>query len=261
MNQLYGLERPDCSSISGVQKDRSSPRFGTGSDRDPSQHDLPYSQQSQYQMLQEGEYRDAPDPQYCGYRNLKDDSKNRNLHQICRKDAKNCFVESLKDSFNFGRVHFNFASYDLTRPTGSRQTGRVSIYISVGELLDLCRRMENNEILWTIQQARRTGVIPPPIFESLGGTSAWKLAMRGKQRLDGRSESRVMQVCVGRKADLVLSAKSGPGDESGKGLIVPKFGNTPENSVAVPMSYSLFCQLLLETRVHYQAWLCAQYKK
>ena len=40
----------------------------------------------------------------------------RNQYQIIRKDARNCFVESLNDAFGIGRVHFAFATYDLTRP-------------------------------------------------------------------------------------------------------------------------------------------------
>lgn len=260
MNQAYAPAQPGWSSIPNGQPQGYAPPQHVPEDNWNYGNTAP-------QYPQQGGYQNQQYPQQDGYQNQQqggcqsNGGQERNAHQICRKDAKNCFVESLRDSFNFGRVHFNFAAYDMSRPAGNRQTGHVSIYIPVGEFLDLCRRMESGEILWTIQGAKQSGVTPPPIFESLGGTSAKKLARRGKARPDGRSESRVLQIGVGRKADLVLSAKSGPGDESGKGLIVPKFGNNPENSVAVPMSYSLFCQLLLETRIHYQAWLAAQYTK
>lgn len=46
----------------------------------------------------------------------------RNQNQIIRIDARNCFVESLNDSFGFGKAHFTFASYDLSKPSGQRQT-------------------------------------------------------------------------------------------------------------------------------------------
>ena len=49
-------------------------------------------------------------------------AEERNNYQIARKDAKNCFVESLNDSFPIGRVHFAFATYDVNRPAGQRQT-------------------------------------------------------------------------------------------------------------------------------------------
>lgn len=46
-------------------------------------------------------------------------AEERNNYQIARKDAKNCFVESLNDSFPIGRVHFAFATYDVNRPAVS----------------------------------------------------------------------------------------------------------------------------------------------
>ena len=42
--------------------------------------------------------------------------EDRNKNQIVRKDARNCFVESLKDTFAIGRIHLAFATYDLSRP-------------------------------------------------------------------------------------------------------------------------------------------------
>ncbi len=54
-------------------------------------------------------------------------------------------------------------------------------------------------------------------------------------------------------------AGSGPGEENAKGIIVPRFGNRPENHVAVSLSFVALCELLLMTRTHYQAWLTAQY--
>ena len=48
-------------------------------------------------------------------------SEERNKHQITRKDARGCFVESLNDVFAIGKTHFAFASYDLSKPAGQRQ--------------------------------------------------------------------------------------------------------------------------------------------
>lgn len=42
-------------------------------------------------------------------------SDNYNNNQITRKDAKNCFVESLNDSFSIGKIHFAFATYNAQR--------------------------------------------------------------------------------------------------------------------------------------------------
>ena len=58
-------------------------------------------------------------------------SDNYNDNQITRKDARNCFVESLNDSFNIGKIHFVFASYDVSKPVGQRQNNNIHIYISM----------------------------------------------------------------------------------------------------------------------------------
>ena len=65
----------------------------------------------------------------------------------------------------------------------------------------------------------------------------------------------------GTKSDFLFIADSGPGEVNEKGLIVPKFGNKPENHVAISMSLESLSELLLVTRIHYQAWLGVLYNK
>ena len=67
-------------------------------------------------------------------------SDKQNLTQIIRKDARGCFVESLWDAFSYGKAHLVFASYDMNRPAGQRQTNNIHIYLSMTELLELCRK-------------------------------------------------------------------------------------------------------------------------
>ena len=131
----------------------------------------------------------------------------RNQDQITRKDARNCFVESLRDCFSFGRIHFTFASYDLSRPAGQRQTSQVQIYIPVGEFLNLCRKLECGELRYLLQ-SRKQSNDKRPLYETLGGTSAEKLARQGRPRPDGRSLSRTMQILCGSKSDLLLVAET-----------------------------------------------------
>ena len=50
-------------------------------------------------------------------------------------------------------------------------------------------------------------------------------------------------------------------ERDAKGLIVPRFGKKPENHVALSMTMESFCELLLLTRAHYQAWLSAGYAR
>ena len=182
----------------------------------------------------------------------------RNQYQIIRKDARNCFVESLNDAFEIGRVHFAFATYDLSRPAGSRQTNNIHIYIEVNEFLELCRKLISGELRYMLQSKKKAGE-STCLYQHLGGTSAEKLAKQGRSRADKKSLSRTVQLLPGSKSDFLFVADSGPGETNAKGLIVPKFGNKPENHVAVSMTFDAFSELVLMTQMHYQAWLTAKY--
>ena len=104
--------------------------------------------------------------------------KERNAHQIVRKDGKGCFVESLNDAFPFGRCHLTFATYDLSRPVGERQTNLVQIYLDCAELLELCRQAESGELLLRLQDKKQKGD-KTPLYQCMGGTSAEKLRRIG----------------------------------------------------------------------------------
>lgn len=185
-------------------------------------------------------------------------SEERNKNQITRKDARGCFVESLNDAFVIGKTHFAFASYDLSKPAGQRQTNNVHIYINVDEFLELCRKLECGELKY-IMQTKRKSADKTPLYQSLGGTSAENLKKQKRSRADGKSLSRTLQLICGSKSDFLLVADSGPGETDTKGLIVPKFGNKPENHVAVSLSFQSLSELFLLTKTHYIAWLSAWY--
>ena len=184
--------------------------------------------------------------------------ENRNQNQIIRKDARNCFVESLSDAFSIGRIHFAFATYDLSRPAGQRQTNNIHIYIAVDEFLELCRKLTCGELRSMMQNKKSNGD-KTPLYQCLGGTSAEKLAKQGRSRKDGMSLSRTAQLLCGNKSDFLFVADSGPGQTNDKGLIVPKFGNKPENHVAISMTFETFSELMLLTKAHFEAWLSVWY--
>ena len=97
------------------------------------------------------------------------------------------------------------------------------------------------------------------MLQHLGGTCADKLKKLGRERKDGKSLSRTMQLLCGSRSDFLLVADSGPGETNATGLIVPKFGKNPENHVAVSLSFDALSELLLITQAHYSAWLSAWY--
>ena len=159
-----------------------------------------------------------------------------------------------------GRVHFAFATYDVNRPAGQRQTNNVHIYIAVDEFLELCRKLDCGELRYMLQSKKKNGD-NTPLYQCLGGTSAEKLRAIGRARSDGKSLSRVAQLVPANKADFLFVADSGPGETNEKGLIVPKFGNKPENHVAVMMSFESLSEMFLITRMHYQCWLTLWYQQ
>ena len=185
-------------------------------------------------------------------------TEERNNYQITRKDAKNCFVESLNDAFEIGKIHLVFATYDPSRPAGQRQTNNIHIYIAVDEFLELCRKVSCGELGFTMRNKKKNNDTTP-LYECMGGTSAEKLVSYGRSRPDGKSLSRIAKIVVGNKTDILFVADSGPGETTEKGLIVPRFGNKPENHVAVSMSLEVLSELLLLTKTHYEAWLAAWY--
>lgn len=182
----------------------------------------------------------------------------RNQNQIVRKDARDCFVESLNDAFEIGKTHFAFASYDMSKPAGSRQTNSVHIYINADEFLELCRKITSGELRYMLQ-TKKQNRDSTYLYQHLGGTSAKNLYRQGRARADGKSLSRTVQLLPSTKSDFLFVADSGPGEETTKGLIVPKFGKNPENHVSVMMTYDAFSELMLLTKAHYQAWLTAWY--
>ena len=111
----------------------------------------------------------------------------RNIHQIIRKDARNCFVETLSDFFEHGKVHFCFASYDMKRPAGQRQTDSVHIYIAVDEFLELCQKLVTGELRHMMRQ-RAEQNDKSALYKYLGGTSAEKLQRLGRTRPDGKRD-------------------------------------------------------------------------
>lgn len=185
--------------------------------------------------------------------------KEENLYQIIRKDAKNCFVEVLNDSFAIGRAHLFFATYDLNRPKNQRYTNTVDIYLPMSEVVELCRKLETG-IFGAKVKEYKANKDSSSLYESLGGISAKRLKEKGKQRKDKKSLSRVMNIIAGQKADIMLIAESGAGEESDKGLIVPKFGDKPENKVVVSMPFASFSEMMLMTKMHFSAWLAGWYQ-
>jgi len=186
------------------------------------------------------------------------ETQNNNRDQIIRKDARGCFVEVKNDCFHLDKIHLQFVAYDKSRPAGQRYTSNIHIYIDVPQFLALAQEAANGSLHMRMQQyknERKTDAL----FEHLGGTAAKRLAYYGKSRPDGMSLSRVVKLTVAEKGDYFFTADSGPGEENKTGLIVPRFGKSPEQHVSVILTWRQLNELLFATVVHYKAWLSAKY--
>lgn len=188
----------------------------------------------------------------------------KNPNQIVRKDGKNCFVEVMSSAFDIGKVLMNFVSYNTENQTGSKITANISIYLSFDEFYRLCHditvtRSIIKEILTMAEAAKREGKrYAPQKVLCMGGRSAASLAAAGVSRADGKSLSRQMKICAGEKLPIILSAESGPGEQSDKGLIVPKY-QQPEQRVMIGFTYETIEELMLITKAHVDAYISAKY--
>ena len=186
------------------------------------------------------------------------EKQNDNRDQIIRKDARNCFVEVKNDCFHLDKVHLQFVAYDKSRPAGQRYTSNIHIYIDVPQFLALAQEAANGSLHMRMQQYKNERK-SDALYEHLGGTSAKRLAYYGKSRPDGKSLSRVVKLTTAEKSDYFLTADSGPGEENKTGLIVPRFGKSPEQHVSVVLTWRQLNELLFTTAAHYKAWLSARY--
>lgn len=195
---------------------------------------------------------------------MESNTIDRNQYQIIRKDARNCFVEVKSDSFPIGKMHLEFATYDISKPAGQRQTNHVHIYIDMGEYFNLAHYILHGSChsrMMAIKKGSDENAYNLPLYQCLGGTSAERLALYGRSRKDGMSLSRSIKLYAGKKADYLLCAESGPGEANDKGLIVPRYGNKPEHRVSVSLSLAHLNELLLIPTEHYRAWLSYWYSQ
>ena len=174
------------------------------------------------------------------------ENQNDNRDQIIRKDARNCFVEVKNDCFHLDKIHLQFVAYDKSRPAGQRYTSNIHIYIDVPQFLALAQEAANGSLHMRMQQYKNERK-PDALYEHLGGTSAKRLAYYGRPRPDGKSLSRVVKLTAAEKSDYFFTADSGPGEENKTGLIVPRFGKSPEQHVSVILTWRQLNELLFAT--------------
>lgn len=183
-------------------------------------------------------------------------AKERKFERIVRKDGKNCFVEVLDSAFELGKVRLDFISYDTNAAAGSRQTANIGIYVDIDKFLAFADKVRISGKEYT-KYCNANPDYKKPFFTSMGGVSSKVLKSRGTPRSDGMGISRTVSLSASKKG-YFLTAKSGPGMEDEKGLIVPKY-KEPEEKVSIAFDHDTLMELLIMVEMRYQAYLAADY--
>lgn len=178
--------------------------------------------------------------------------KESDIGLIASVNGRASFVKAVDFAFNIHRVCLRFVRYDNKQNKGSKVQGEVIIYIDFADMLRLINLTVHNpyylkQVKYNLLDAQRKGMqYPKPIILHRGGTSAEKLAQKGKARSDGKGESRILQIAPGiRSKDYPYSLEAvlAPGKKVNNGIIAPD--GKPELTVRVPFSVDSLENFLL----------------
>lgn len=214
-----------------------------------------------------------------GFRNQKKTQNIEMIPQIStpttrvyRADGKDCFVEVTSDACAIGKFKFTFKSYDASKPAGQRSKATIQMYLDIADALLLSANILSGKYAKAVTdekrkyeeaKAKNETYFQTPVFLRMGGVSAAKLKIQGKERPDKMSLSRQIKLMGGMKAMFVLQAEQGPGEESDKGLIVPRYGpkqgTKPEQYIMVPLDEDNAKKLALMIQLFANAYASAQY--
>ncbi|WP_242247862.1 hypothetical protein [Bacillus cereus group sp. BfR-BA-01328] len=187
-------------------------------------------------------------------------ARETNPLQIIRFDGRDCFMEVLNTGFDIGKVYMNFISYDQNKKAGERYTAKIPIYMDIDKFLVLSADIMSGKIHKLAENEKAKGAkYPGKIFDDMGGTPAESLKQRGKEREDGMSESRVLKLFPGSKLPFLFQAELGKGEKNDKGLIVPRYGTSPEQLVRIPMQGDDLKRFALVVKTHIDAYITAKY--
>ena len=179
--------------------------------------------------------------------------------QIIRFDGKDTFFEVMANAFGIDKVQINFRKYDVTKTKGNKFTQQVDCYVNVEEALVLAQDILSGKIHALAEAEKAKGAkYPAHVWQSMGGMSAEKAKEKGL-RNDGMALSRVIKLAPGNAKPFVLTAESGKGEQNSQGLIVPRYGTSPENRIMVALTGDQLKQLALMINIHLSAYYSAQY--
>lgn len=177
-------------------------------------------------------------------------------HEIIELNGRDTFVKAKIDAFGIEKVLLSFVKFDTAT---TKSIMDCNLYVSFAEMKQLCNDILSGRIAKLAQEELKKGAkYPQPVWSSMGGTDAKKCAEKGI-RTDGMAESRVIKLSPGSSAPFVFSCEVGKGEANATGLIVPRFGTSPEKRIFVPISADLLKQFALMVDAHINSFITYQF--
>ena len=158
--------------------------------------------------------------------------------QIIRLDGKSKFVEALSSGFDINKVVLNFVEYDDSRKAGDRIVNSVMIYMDFDKFRVFAQDMISGRFAKLAKDKKGA------IYQDLTGTPAEKLKEYGRERKDGKAESRKFSIAPSSKG-FFITGESGPGEKTDTGLIKP--AGKSEVRVSIPIDAEQAKALVLST--------------
>lgn len=190
--------------------------------------------------------------------------KQKDPQQIYRADGKECFVEVTNGMLKDGKVILNFCKYNANN--GNKMDYNIQIFMDVPAFLVFAKKVEFGQIAKDARNekalAASEGRYAKAVWQSKpGGTGVAALKAQNRTRPDGMAEARQLEIVPGLKSDLAFRVLSGPGEEQGKGLIVPNFDYSKDSKttkqILLPISNETLQELCLITTMHIQSMITA----
>ncbi|WP_160691663.1 hypothetical protein [Clostridium sp. C2-6-12] len=211
--------------------------------------------------------------------------KYNDIRQIIKIDKKNGFLEVMNSSFGIGKVQINFREYDENKEKGNRLTKEIDLFMDIGKFFVFTNDVLNGRVAKLAdiernrakQESDKLGKTVYPkeldIYTDMGGLNAENLKKSDAKRKakglksltemyaipEGKALSRQLKIVPGIKAPFVLKAEVGSGEESDTGLIIPKYGNKPEQVIIIPMQVDDLKRFVLIVNAHINAFLTSTY--
>lgn len=172
--------------------------------------------------------------------------------------GKGTFVKAHYTAFSISKVLLDFVSFDTQT---NKQLCSIPIYIDFKEMHKLIHDVESGTLIARCNAEKGNQGYPKALFEVIGGTTKKHLRT---QRADGKDECRIFSLVPGLKADIMMQAVRGAGEETAQGIIKPSINykdKTSYETIQVPFSYEDLIAMVSEIKMFLYGYNTSQWMK